>query len=115
MARTKQVQRSKSPMHSTKAKLQATQAGGAASKAKAAVTPATTKRRKNVDEDTDGEEVTKVVKKAKKDLKLDEVLVTYSIDDTMPELKEMYNNRSTSILLSELLDINSDVQKSDVS
>ena len=134
MARTKQVQRSKSPDYSsnddtdhsddkttkgkaaaTKAKLQATKARGVASTTKAAVTPATTKRRKNVDEDSDDEEVTKVVKKAKKDLKLEAVMVTYSIDDTMPELKEKYNNRSASILLSELLDINSDVQKSDVS
>ena len=135
MARTKQVKRSKSPAHSsnddteyhsddnttkgkaaaTKAKLQATKARAAATKAKAAESLSTAKRRKNVDEDSDDEEVTKMVKKAKKDLKFEAVMVTYSIDDTMPELKETYNNNSASVLLSELLDLNSNVRKSDVS
>ena len=103
----------------SKAKASATKASAnkaAATKAKTSAATAT-KRKKNEAADSDVEEDAekeKIVKKSKKDIKHEAVMVTYLIDDTMPELQAAYHNKSASVLMSDLLDLNLNLRKTDV-
>ena len=47
-------------------------------------------------------------------MKQEAVMVIYEIDDTMPELKQSYNGKSGSLLLSDLFELNPRIKKTDV-
>ena len=72
-------------------------------------------KRSLIDDDEEMEEKS-LRKKLKKDepVKHDAVMVIYKIDDSIPDLQATHNNKAGSVLLSDLFDINPDVQKSDV-
>ncbi len=71
------------------------------------------KRTRNEDDSIDENQEKKKPKKG--DLKLDAVMVIYDIDDSMPDLQVAYNGKSGTLLLSDLLDLNPKIKRSDVS
>ena len=53
-------------------------------------------------------------KKKVNNMKQEAVMVIYEVDDTMPELKQSYNDKSGSLLLSDLFELNPRIKKTDV-
>jgi len=72
------------------------------------------KRYKTSDEESSGESPPPPPKKKANNMKQEAVMVIYEVDDTMPELKQSYNGKSGSLLLSDLLELNPQIKKSDV-